>query len=79
MDFEEGLGVFRISGSVDQETRLEQELAVDDYSRMNVYQPEVVSTVFKKVFDNMKYPLFPYHLYNYIKGTRDNIPEEELK
>ena len=59
-----------------EESKLEAELAEDKFSTIPKYSPEVVATVFKKVFDKLKYPLIPYHLYEYIKTVPSNISNE---
>ncbi|CAD8056187.1 unnamed protein product [Paramecium sonneborni] len=71
-------GVFRISGSIQQEQSLVQQFQIRNYSVIDEYDPDVVSTVFKNVLCQLKKPIFPFEMYDILKETEINISKEKL-
>ena len=72
------LGCFRIPGSTIEEDKLVKELAQEDFLTLHNFQPDVVGTVYKRVWDQMKEPLFPQSVFDQLKETPQNASEEEL-
>ncbi|CAD8136977.1 unnamed protein product [Paramecium octaurelia] len=71
-------GVFRTSGSVQQEQKLIQQFKVRNYSVLEDYDPDVVSTVFKNLLSQLKTPIFPFEMYDILKETQINTSVEKL-
>ncbi|CAD8144178.1 unnamed protein product [Paramecium pentaurelia] len=79
-DYLKKQGVFRISGSVQQEQRLIQQFQIRNYSIIDDYDPDVISTVFKNLLCQLKKPIFPFEMYDILKETQKlvNISKEKL-
>ncbi|CAD8047783.1 unnamed protein product [Paramecium primaurelia] len=77
-DYLKKQGVFRISGSVQQEQKLIQQFQIRNYSVIDDYDPDVVSTVFKNLLCQLKKPIFPFEMYDILKETQINTSKEKL-
>ncbi|CAD8144293.1 unnamed protein product [Paramecium octaurelia] len=77
-DYLKTQGVFRISGSIQQEQKLVQQFAKRNYTTINEYEPDVVSTVFKNLLCQLKKPIFPFEMYDILKETQINTSKEKL-
>ncbi|CAD8059174.1 unnamed protein product [Paramecium sonneborni] len=77
-DYLKKQGVFRLSGSIQEEQKLIQQFQIRNYSVLDQYDSDVVSSVFKNVLCQLKQPIFPFEMYHMLKETQINVSKEQL-
>ena len=61
-------GIFRISGSINDEEKLKKAIMHNDIDEiLNIKDYNVVAGAMRKLFRELKTPLFPYDLYEELK------------
>ncbi|CAD8105807.1 unnamed protein product [Paramecium sonneborni] len=78
IDYLRSEGVFRLSGSHEQEMKLVEQLIQSNYEDMKNYDPNVIATVLKNALVNLKNPIFPFEIYEILKDTNPQIPAKEF-
>ncbi|CAD8201669.1 unnamed protein product [Paramecium octaurelia] len=71
-------GIFRLSGSYDEEIKLVDQLLQSNYEAIKVSDPDVIATVLKNTLVNLKTPIFPFEIYAILRETDPQVPISQL-
>ncbi|CAK94051.1 unnamed protein product (macronuclear) [Paramecium tetraurelia] len=71
-------GIFRLSGSYDEEIKLVDQLLQSNYEAIKVSDPNVIATVLKNSLVNLKTPIFPFEIYAILRETDPQAPINQL-
>ncbi|CAD8097568.1 unnamed protein product [Paramecium primaurelia] len=71
-------GIFRLSGSHEEEMKLVEQLLQQNYEAIQYSEPDVIATVLKNTLVNLKNPIFPFEIYAILRDTNPQIPTNEF-
>ncbi|CAD8091902.1 unnamed protein product [Paramecium primaurelia] len=71
-------GIFRLSGSHDEEIKLVDQLLQSNYEAIKISDSDVIATVLKNSLINLKTPIFPFEIYQILRDTDPQIPTKEF-
>ncbi|CAD8189601.1 unnamed protein product [Paramecium pentaurelia] len=78
IDYLRKQGIFRLSGSHDEEIKLVDQLLQSNYEAIKISDPDVIATVLKNSLINLKTPIFPFEIYQILRDTDPQVPTKEF-